>query len=333
MGDLLGNLHPEDTEWVHTLNQYGTINFDLSLDSPLCKKRYLTPYMTDFKFFMGDRLEMEGIITDLQFPQLTSESVKVSGRSYLHYLEKRYWPFDPGNPNYFTRSWFEQDVVLVIESMLDEVLTQGGSLDFSYNNDPVGIPVNYRIEPADSETIYDKIVQLSGQEPGFDFWEGEGRVLYIAKERGSKTSITLNLTDLTDVVWNNQGPRATHLLGLGAGTSSRLGISLDSAEGLERVQRRYDAIEDFGAVVDEYMLTNLTVAELEKQVHDSEIVSASTMHDEFTAHVQPGDTIGVHVDLGVTCITHDSRVQSITGKMNLQGDQFYDITFEADSDA
>lgn len=178
--------------------QYGSETQGITRDS-------FAPYKTDWQLWRntttGSVIINAGMLTSVNL-NVERDSVLVSGKDWLHYLERRIYPFspedyitlNPDNPEGFWDSWPKQwppdpiisgtpgevqnpvEVREIVEEILEAMnntTAPDGSTDglmiISYANPDTGTLTKYQIYPGDSSTILDHIRTLSELVDGFEF--------------------------------------------------------------------------------------------------------------------------------------------------------------------
>jgi hypothetical protein len=206
--------------------------------------------------------------------------VKISGKSYLHWLETRGWPYDASLsyvnwPSGFRFKVAAADIGQIVKDILETVrdlspnfpsgpgstlATRSFSLDFIVDVDEVGKNINFEIDRFDPQTLYDIVTGLgqgADDDGGFEFIMTVDKVFRLAAPSfGDPDSPVLelavdvdtNLPNMTAVSQTNTGPEATHVLGVGAGTSNRQGGVNKHFRKNSSIFRRIDKVSDFGDV-------------------------------------------------------------------------------------
>src|SRR5688500_6278051 len=216
-GRALGEISPSNLEFGMYLNDIGTISYEMNFASQLSVRSKTEARATDWVLqhdmtkLMGGEHTGVNVDTEERF-------IAVAGRSWLNYLDERNWPFDPSNPGANLYAEVQRDIFLVVNDILDEVLSVPNSLDFTYDFGTAGIDVNYRIEPADSENIFAKMKQLSEMRPGFDFEDTWDRqiLLYTPKKANIGSYSYSQGKNLKKLSYEDTGKGADYVVGLGA---------------------------------------------------------------------------------------------------------------------
>jgi hypothetical protein len=201
-GNSKGQTRPENLTFELNLNEPHTINYEVSFSDsitlPDVDGDFVGPYRTDFELYYGSVLIMAGLHTE-HACNTDDEFAQVSGKDWSHYLEKRFWPFDPLNPTKYklgrgappgydplnypsgddVYAAFQYDSGLVIKDLLDMTLGRMSvssslaqySLNYTYPTlSAIGHLVNFQISANDTEPILSKIQQLSEEANGTFDW-------------------------------------------------------------------------------------------------------------------------------------------------------------------
>jgi hypothetical protein len=276
--------YPENLNFTMNKGENGPheVTYELPTANDAADLHNIVPYWTDFELYRENEILTSGMLTSAAF-QSESEALQVAGKSWLHYLEKRQWPFDPMDPLRYKQpgaprgvAWeVEQiDVAYVVEKLLTVTLAEPNSLPITgyqviLEADRVGRKMDYRIDLADTESILSKISSVAQQEPGiFDFWIDNNKVFHkqvprrytidvLADATLCQWAFTDSASGLLSVSLTDNGPEGTHLVGYGAGDEVRLGLMMDDPAAQNKY-RRLDASVDFGDVPNRARVNALT---------------------------------------------------------------------------
>lgn len=301
-GELLHTVEPQDLHFALNNSAPHDISYNVNLDDPVVAESntlegdFLGEYQHDWELLRDGKPmdQMSGLITGLHSHQ-SDGVIEVTGKSWLHYLDKRFYPFDPLRPYAYRFSAYQQDVTDIIHDVISAIQAQPYSLQFDLS-DLVGQTTfidNLRIEFGDTESILSKINALAeGRRPDcFDFYvltehlTGQQQInkrfrvahpdyignfgssptnpityLYVPTDPDvPATEAAANNTDpgIYDADWTSNGPPGTHILGLGAGLAFKLGAAYGHQEAQE-IFRRLDFSIDFGDVPNRNKLDRLT---------------------------------------------------------------------------
>lgn len=269
-GITINTVRPENLRFVQNLNAPHDISYELSLDRPMMSESNTAEgdpvgaYQHDW-VLQRDGVTvpgMAGFITSLSLTE-SEESLLVTGKSWLHYLERRHYPFDPSfsvpqKPVPFQH--FQHDMSRMIKGLLQAVLARDYSLVLDLSN--LGVLVagnwtrdtyldNWEIDFGDTEDIQSKLSQLAEGKPPrcFDYSIDEhkvfrmyhpeysdpetiqwiltvGQPLIPAKDDrvGSSSALIRQGTS-----WTDNGPMGTHIVG--TGTTPVVGNATTNPEG------------------------------------------------------------------------------------------------------
>jgi hypothetical protein len=316
---MLGEAHPVNLSFSKYIKDIGSVTFDMNLSHPLCVRDKIEPYATDFVLMHKEHHILGGIITSVNV-DVETEWVTLAGKEYTHYLEKRFWPIDPDNPEIY--SAIQEDSFVVVTDILDRVLMEPHSLMMSYDLGMSGILVNYRIEPGDTESVYEKLRDLSEQSPGFDFGthidiidqmvhvELMAESPRITRDNDFVFELGRNIRSFS---YDCTGVKATFVAGSGAGSSNKMMRVAMHEEDME-MYRRLDHTVDFGDIIDPDMVQRQTDAELARMGHSH--------REDLTASYIPGPNIDlwVSVEVGDVCLVRvDTRYEQINQEFRVVG--------------
>jgi hypothetical protein len=196
----------------------------------------------------------------------------------------------------------------------------------------LGIKTNYRIEPADTGTLFDKVSELSQQQPGFDFVCDNDRNLqmFVPSKGKQVTDYSLELgRNIKSVHYGDNGPVGNYILGTGAGSSSKVAWGeYDGAS--EATYRRLDTSADFGDNPSVSSVRRFTDHQLDKSSVPDLDLWVTVYPEEFDlayTAVDVGDTLKVMADLTYVQLDDFYRITGIEGYLNAQGDEQIVFTF------
>ena len=207
---------------------------------------YRTDYELQFRYAGGSWTPVQaGIHVPVEMAA-NSGVVQVGGKDWLHYLEQP-WFFDPYNVDADDLTTGLAAVLLdqfdlttafcqfypidsQVQTVLTDMVVSGPPASIGYTTSFVGsgwgaLPINFPpIMFQDQTNIIDHIRSLSSMfDPyGFDFYVDWDKKIYFYKPRRNPTTPIYTLVDNTTIVdipsWRNNGPLATHVVGLGPGS-------------------------------------------------------------------------------------------------------------------
>jgi len=295
-GNVVGQYRPDgDFSFSIRNSEVGDLQFEIALSTTGLTFEQFGPYRTDFELYRtgqsGDvKLLTEGMLTSTNLNN-DRDSILVAGKDWLHYLERRVYPFDPvqyvaGNWRNWPQGWphFASgrvklgnpvEVKDIIEEMLAKMeavtlpaLPGGvdagpgmGQLGLIYNNKDTGQTTKYTIMPGDQTTIFEHIQKLSEQVNGFEFdiLPGSREFKMWSPGRAQDNPIyRLQLQGeeatgaIIDLDWTNDGPEGTFLVGLGT-AEHRAGAVWYYRPSIEKY-RWLDKVYDFGEMANTDLL-------------------------------------------------------------------------------
>lgn len=347
-GSIMGIYAPEDLHFVLNIDDPHTIDFNMSIhadeaalfrsDEPACG-----PYRTDWSL-TRDSLEIaNGIITRTS-GRGEDEYFSISGQSYLHYLDRRVFPYDLYYSNTIgNRVWAAGGYIASetpVNTILEDILLYTDQKDayglgFTCNIDAIPFaPLVWQINPADSETILAKVKTFSEAMYGvgsFDFEMTKAKVFRAyAPEKGDHTSPVITLfrdpgnktTEITSLSYTNDGPIATHVIGTASGGG--LPINKDFPES-SAAYRRLDVVRDFSQSIKvPDQLDNRVSSEISLDafpVHEIPITVNANEIAGFWTKVEPGLYIRILYDLRWHIIDSSQKVVSMDCSVTNEGDE------------
>jgi len=204
-GVVTGQYVPEHLGFSIRNSEAGHISYEIPLSEPFLRFEEFGPYRTDYQLYRRGnsgayQLLTEGMLTSVNLNK-DRDSILVGGKDWLHYLERRTYPFDPvkyraGDWVNWPKQWpnvqapalatsaSPVDVRDVVEEMLDAMnrvtlpplpggvpadTNRQNVLPIMFNNKATGTMVMYKILPGDQTTMYEHIKKLSELSDGFEF--------------------------------------------------------------------------------------------------------------------------------------------------------------------
>lgn len=306
---VTGQYVPENLAFSLRNSEPGTISYEIPLSEPFLTKDQFAPYRTDWYLYRagtgpgGYDLIEAGIMTDVNLSG-DRDSVLVTGKSMLHYLERRTYPFDP--VAYVTDhdwvSWPKQwptaqgdagtDLTTIVQAILQAMLDASpNTLPITFSNVPTGSLGFYKIFPADQTTIFEHIQKLAGMEDGFEFElvpqslqfkmyspdRDTFQPVYRFTISGTEADGQVTLAD-----WTNSGPASTYFIGYGAGSKIKKG-AISTYLPSEELYRRLDRTEDFGEISSQDMMDRVSASQGYQDRFPQKKLSLSILNPEFLA--------------------------------------------------
>ena len=316
-GTNRGMLQPENLSFTMVKGEAGShsVNYELSLghEESVDMVQFTEPYRTDFELSVDGLIIIAGMHTEISF-NTDDEFIQIAGKDWLHYLERREFPFDPVNPNAYRTgnpdrglafAYTNVDVGVIVNKLLTTTLAQPYSLPMSWSTPTTGVTADYELSLADTGSIHSKIAELAQEEGGaFDFWCDKNRVIHFASPRqytgdvildASECAVTFTNDNTVRGEVNSAGPGATRFVGYGAGNEVRLGLQLIDTT-LAGVYRRLDGNADFGDEPSRNRVNSLTRGEFEYMKHPQDKVTIEIQAEAiggFWAAVRPGVAVWV----------------------------------------
>ncbi len=270
-GSLLDIVKPENLNFTLNKKSPHTINYEYSHQQGVYHD-FVGAYRTDFELRWGTTTIMRGMHVPAPETAKGTGFSTIYGKDWSHYLEKRHYPFDPLNPNTYrvpgvpagyAMYYGAVDAVVIIKSLLDTVLSMPYSLNMTYPTltTHIGLPIDFQLALADTTDVLSFISSFSDIFPGFDY-----EVLHTKEFRiysphkydplvvgdSSKANYIFDSSNPELITegprYINNGPAATHWLGVGSGIgATRLGSALGYVPA-QQVYRRLDGTADYSVV-------------------------------------------------------------------------------------
>lgn len=210
-GTFVASFEPLDLAFEIKNSEPGSFSCELPLGASQAgttvgiRRDSFAPYRTDWQLWRTGssgqpKIMSAGMLTSVNL-NTDRDSILISGKDWLHYLQRRIYPFtpedyvtfNPANPNGFWDKWPKRwpevptfdpefkatnpvDLRVIVEELLlamRSAVTQAGEsigqLPITFNNSNTGTTGTYEIYPGDSTTIFDHIKTLSEMKDGFEF--------------------------------------------------------------------------------------------------------------------------------------------------------------------
>ncbi|HEY1248646.1 MAG TPA: hypothetical protein VGE97_06645 [Nitrososphaera sp.] len=356
-GTVINTFQPENLQFTLNKGEQGPhdISYEVSRSAILAENQ-VGPYRTDFKLIddtSGDPVTIMAGMHTMVSVTSDEEHAKFAGKDWLHYLERRNWPYDDGDPNAFRLGIpvttsdepppdfayyvVGRDSATIIKDILDLVLDFTNSLDLTYTLPPIGHAVElFTIDLIDSENILSKIQTLSKEVPGeFDFWvEPDTKEFVMVAPRQydigvvDDDSLAEYIFDSSDpsggmftVSWTNTGPAETRLTGTGSNPSKSL-VSVREYIPSSNVFRILERQENFGDVFSGGRLERLTRQQLLFDLNPVHEVTLSVVPEsisDFWTIFKPGKAIWIRAELEVHTIDAAFEIVAIDGQSDSNG--------------
>lgn len=331
-GVPLAECAPEQLSWGRYLNRPGYINYDIDLNHFAAEYRNVGAYRTDFELKRDDFVVLSGLHNAVA-ADMDDDVAHIAGAGWLHYLERRSWPFALGQDQSKTgKIWFDTDVGDIVTDLVTAAIVNGKGVPFVASGQQLGIKTNYRIEPNDTDMLFDKISELSQQSPGFDFVcdNDKNFQMYVPAKGNHVDDYSLELgRNIKSIHYGDNGPAGNYILGTGAGSSNKLGWG-EADVASEAIYRRLDSSVDFGDNPNIGSVRRLTDHQISKSsVPDLDlwVTVYPEQYDLAYTAVDVGDWLKVMADMTYVQIDDFYRVTGIEGYLNAQGDEQIVFTF------
>lgn len=273
--------------------------------------------------------------------------VKISGKDWMHYLERRQVPFNPFRPMDYrfgptvtstippvnmSYQVPNRDVARIIDDVLTVIFDRPHSLPITWTLSNISIAINFALTQGDTSTALSIIDGVSEYWPGFDYRVSYDREFVMwspyrfgdpdttADDGPSGGNIAYAFGDyyghpVVDVDYTNTGPQSTHLFGTGAGTgASQLGSSLGASD-IQTGYWRLDGAVSFGdqaktqAIVDKRTRKEFIFGA--QEVHEINLTVDPQSVPDFWNTIRPGFAIWLREDLQMHEINSAQRIVSM----------------------
>jgi hypothetical protein len=354
----LDEIKPMDLDFQWSIGSIGpsTIDYAVSLAEPNMKWGYIGPYRTYWELWNHDIDHAIDAGPHVGYRSVKgSNRLQVMGKSWLHELELRGYPFNPANPNEFLGGTAANDQGIAYQSLKDIafVIDDVFNLTFSrpnsrlpygfYTAQPMGIVQGIQIPLGDTETMYDKVSAWSQISPGFEFEIVHDKAMYtylfskFPEQCRTDPNSCLHIfdkwivpTDLVDAEFENDGPEMTHILAQGAGTATRVGRAL-SYDKSEQIFGRIDGFVDASDVIDQSHINDLAQHRLSKGLYPRHGLPMDARTDnipDFWTRFEPGLAVWVRQDFENANVNSAWCMNTINLKLDREGEEKVSLIME-----
>lgn len=348
---LIGTFKPEALKFTLNDGEPHVISYDISLGNPGVFHDFVGPYRTTFELWRDTTQIMGGLHTLPLNITTKDQAAHISGKDWLHDLERRHFPFDARDTHAYdhvinsphvegvTYQANQVDVALILKNILDKVYAMPYSLALTYPTltTNLGIPINYQLALADDSDILSIVSGLSDNYPGFHFEVLNSKELRlysphkydiaVANDQSLANHIyTDAASGLLDVDFTNAGPEGTHIFGQGAGYggSPKIGSTLGALAN-QGVYGRLDLSVDFGDIPSRALVESRTRARFGwglQPVHEITIdVDPGAVGDSFWTLQRPGEAIWVNTDLYAHYLDSPQEIVSVDVTVDEEGNE------------
>jgi hypothetical protein len=354
--NIIDEFRPMNTTFTKRHKDSGDISYDISLSERTMRWAIVGPKRTRFELWNSDYGElpiMSGIHSYINTKR-GEEVLHVQGKSWLWYLQNRHYPFDGLNPNDYLAGTAANDQGLAYQQFAEpeQIINELWTVIFSRPNSdfgmslftiPLGYEVPFRVELADTRTMFDFLTELSEIEPGFDFFDTPDRVVSMSADDIYLDTARLDPsfcawvfdrykppTDIVEIEFENNGPEGTHIMGLGAGTSARIVRSYGYDQSQEQFGR-WDMTAEFPDTLTESRLVGLTQAYFSKGLYPLHNIPMRVKPDNipnFWTRIVPGQAIWIKENFESNHADGASVITEMQATIDNQGDAVVDLTLE-----
>lgn len=355
-GNVLHTIDPENLHFTINSNDPHDISYDISLDNPIIAEENtaegdtIGAYQHDWHLLRDGTIvqDMAGMITGIHISE-KEDKMEVSGKSWLHYLDRRHYPFDkPADVHTLKQIQFrafETEVTEIVRDMINATCARPYSLDIDTSSltGMTTFDENFKIEYLDLESILSKIKSLAEGHPGFDFnigWQKDFNIYYPEFADPTDPEFILVTAEpptqqhtnaAYEIDWTDNGPQGTHLIAQGSGLAFREMFSLGSIEG-QQTFRRLDFDEDFGDVSSPVKLRRLADGALRAGVRPQREVPIKVVPEQihdFWTRVKPGCYFINNTELGGGhSVTGTKKLIQIDCEVTNEGEELVELHSE-----
>ena len=351
-GTNRGQLQPENLSFTMQKGDAGSnsvaYELDLGHSESVDMVQFQEPYRTDFELSVDGYIIIAGMHTEIAF-STDDNFVQIAGKDWLHYLEKRQYPFDPMEPNQYRDGDPERglameaegvDVGTIIGTILARVLDEPYSLDMTYTVPDMETPIDFELALADTSSIQSKIAELGENATLFDFWVTPSKELQFAVPRqydetamtdSSACALILNNDVTVRASITSTGPDCTRFVGYGAGNEVRLGLELMDVNQMGPY-RRLDGNDDYGDVAFRARVDRLATGDYYQRKFPQETVTIEVQAEDiggFWPAIRPGCAIWIdNIPVGLYLINGGYELLELSGDVSNEGGETIALTLE-----
>lgn len=335
-GNALGESVPSELEFGYKHSELAYINYNLDKSDPLAVIGKTQTYVTDFVLNRDTVAMLGGLHTQVEADDVSGSTIKVSGKEWLHYFERRFYPYDGGTLNGYTA--VGQDLFQIARDLINTTLAQPNSLTgVTFDAASLlasGITGDFRIEPADIENIYTKLVNVSEIDPGFDIDMSPAKVISLItpKRHNISSNFILELgTNVKSINYTDRGPDGNHLYASATRGSSTITVLLDSP-GPASLWRRLDYDQNFSTVqtVDQLLrVSQVDIGRASTPVFDLVITINPNYFQTVWQTLRPGYTVRLIANIDYMQIDGNYEVVTMTGRLDKTGNESLELAFNA----
>jgi hypothetical protein len=359
---VLDTFKPLNLNFTLVIDEADDISYDISLAEPTMRWTLVGAKRTDYYLYRDGQLITAGFHSYTGSTK-GSELLNIQGKSWLWYLQNRHYPFNPSHATDFLGGTATEKMGLgyqnfatpgkIITDIMTKTLSRPNSLGITgYSSLPAAGPkMGFSIPLGDTESIYDKIKQLSdmttsgeGDDGGFNFdvlankqfkmWV-PSRFPNAARSSPSGCIYNFNQhthtvpTDMVTAEFQNNGPDFTHLFAEGAGTSEKYrGYALSPDDETQEIFRRWDGNISFSDVKDPKRLMTLAQMHLSAGLYPQISVPLTVKPDNipgFWTKFQPGEAVWIDLDMGGRRIDGGYKINQMRCTVDAEGNETVDL--------
>lgn len=328
------------------------------------------PYRTFYRLRYGNTAIQAGVLTSTN-TILGTDFMSCASKTWEHYLERWEYPFDgrtetplPNghvndyqHPNTYQDDELvgtgsptppglayqatNRDVIRIISDLLSTAMNVGNRVIFDLSNlsGLSGIKTNFQLSLGDNTKLFSIINDLSGLGNGFDWWISHNMKFYWATPNRygnpSSPSIvhTFDSTSMPDdLAFTNNGPKATHVQGRGAGLASSTTLSRAYGYAASQTQfSRLDESYDFGDIRNATELIAKTKKQLSLDLnpqHEIPMTIDPSRITNYWRYFRKGRAIYINMEMISHRIDSPQRLTKYSGRVDDMGNALVDFTLD-----
>lgn len=351
------------------IDEADDISYDISLAEPKMRWFLVGPKRTDFLLKRDDQVLMAGIHS-YSGSKRGSELVNMQGKSWLWYLQSRHYPYDATDANkylggdllpYRSNKIRKPNLCYmnfdhpgrIIEDLLDITLARPNSLDLHYGLPDAGPKQHYSIELRDTESIFDKIKQLSdagasgeGDDGGFNFDvnpDKEFKIWYPSRfPKAARTDPGSCIwtfddigpeTEMVEAEFQNNGPEMTHILTEGSGTAitKPLVRSFGPSDDTQTIFRRWDGSASWSDVRDKKQFNSMSQMHYSAAMYPQINLPLTVKPEKipgFWEIFKPGLAVWMNLNFEVRRVTQGFKINQMQCTVDSEGNEEVTLDLE-----
>src|SRR5213596_1014883 len=159
-GSFIHRISPENLHVTWNKGEHGPheLTYEIAGSNPIDRYK-IEPYAIDFQLYRNSDMILDGMVTSFEF-ESEAEFMSVGAKSYLHYLEKRFFPFDPLQPNLHRvgnppRGFAYEGIAVsqteIMQMLFSNIFAMPNSLPVTWELTDTVAEMDYSVELGDTE--------------------------------------------------------------------------------------------------------------------------------------------------------------------------------------